>query len=431
VSRTAAKAIPLLIALAVSASAAGAQEPEAAAGTEAAEDSGRDQRLVGGPDQVDNLIFLDLFGSGFLTDLEFLDGWNAWKTTLRDDHGFSFGIDYSAVWLNGSKPLDDLDDAGAGGMVRFYGSWDLVGRGTDSAGAFVWKVENRHGFIDTTPVGLASNLGYVGLFEPPFSDQQTRFTNLYWRQRFAGRATVFVGFLDATDYVDVYAMASPWTGFTNFAFSTGTQTIAVPNDAAFGVAGGYMVTDNIFVIGGLVDSNADPTKPLEGFESFFDQHEFFKSIEIGYTSGAGMIYLDNMHVTLWHQDERIEAGSPSGWGLNLSATKWLNDKFFPFVRLGYAEDGGSLMQKSLAAGLGFQPVAGGHVLGVGLNWGQPNESTWGSSDLRNQVTIETFGRLMVARELALTPTLQFIFNPPLNPDVGSTVVVGLRARFAL
>ncbi len=39
----------------------------------------------------------------------------------------------------------------------------------------------------------------------------------------------------------------------------------------------------------------------------FDQHEFFESIEIGYTSGAGMIYLDNVHVTLWHQDERIEA----------------------------------------------------------------------------------------------------------------------------
>jgi len=389
------------------------------------------QQVVGGPDRVENLILLDLLGSGFLAEFEFLNGWNAWKTRLRENHGFSFGIDYSSVWFNGSKALPGRPGDAAGGMVRFYGSWELVGRDTDNSGAFVWKVENRHGYIETPPVGLGSNLGSAGLFMPPFSDQQNRWTNLYWRQKIAGRATVFVGLLDATDHVDVYAMASPWTGFTNFAFSTGAQTIAVPNDAAFGIAGGYMVTDNIFVIGGLVDSNSDPTKPLKGFESFFDQHEFFKSIEIGYTSGAGMIYLDNMHVTLWHQDERIEAGSPSGWGFNLSATKWLDDKWFPFLRLGYAEDGGSLMQKSVVAGFGYQPVASGHVLGVGVNWGQPNESTWGSSDLRDQITFETFGRLMIARELALTPTLQLILNPALNPDVNTTVVFGLRARFAL
>ena len=158
---------------------------------------------------------------------------------------------------------------------------------------------------------------------------------------------------------------------------------------------------------------------------------FFKSLEIGYTSGAGMIYLDNMHVTLWHQDERIDAGSPSGWGFNLSATKWLNTRWFPFLRLGYAEDGGSLMQKSVAAGFGYQPVASGHVLGVGVNWGQPNESTWGSSDLSNQITFEAFGRVMIARELALTPTLQLILNPALNPDVNTTAVFGVRARFVL
>jgi porin len=389
------------------------------------------ERLVGSPNQVDNTIFLDLFGSGFLTEWAFLEPWNDWKTKLREDHGISFGLDYSSVWLSGSNPLPGAAREGAGGMVRFYGSWELVGRGSDNAGAFVWKVENRHGYADTPPVGLASNLGYVGLFEPPFSDQQNRWTNIYWRQRIAGRATVFVGFLDATDYVDVYALASPWTGFTNFAFSTGTQTIAVPNDAAFGVAAGVMVTDNIFAIGGIVDSNSDPTKPLDGFNSFFERHEYFKSIEVGYTSGNDMIYLDNVHVTFWHQDERVEAASPSGWGFNLSATKYLGGRWLPFLRLGYAEDGGSLMQKSVAAGFGYQPVPGGHLLGVGLNWGQPNESTWGSSDLDDQFTLETFGRVMIAKELTLTPTLQWILNPALNPDVSSTVVFGVRARLAL
>lgn len=408
------------------AGAAWGQEPEAAETGSAAR-----EQLVGGPDQVDNLILLDLLGSGFLAEFDFLDGWNSWKQRLRDEHGFSFGVDYSTAWFNGNSPLPETARDAASGMVRFYGSWELVGRESGNTGAFVWKVENRHAYTDTAPVGLASNLGYVGLFAPPFSDQQFRVTNLYWRQRVGGRATIFVGFLDASDYLDVYALASPWTGFTNFAFSTGTQTIAIPNEPALGVAGGVMLTEKIFVIAGLVDSNADATRPFAGFESFFDQHEYFKSFEIGYTSDADAIYLDNVHATVWHQDERIAAGTPSGWGFNLSATRYVANRWLPFLRLGYAEDGGSLMQKAVAVGVAYQPVPGGHLLGFGANWGQPNESTWGSSSLRDQYTFETFGRVMLASEIALTPTLQFIVNPALNPDVSATVVFGVRARLAL
>ena len=85
-------------------------------------------------------------------------------------------------------------------------------------------------------------LGYVGLIEPPFSDQGLRLTNLYWRQRFnGGRFTLLGGFVDPTDYLDVYAMASPWTGFLNFAFSTGTTTMALPKEG-FGLAAGAMLT---------------------------------------------------------------------------------------------------------------------------------------------------------------------------------------------
>lgn len=44
------------------------------------------------------------------------------------------------------------------------------------------------------------------------------------------------GFLDATDFVDVYGLASPWMHFMNLAFSTGSAAIDLPNDAALGAA---------------------------------------------------------------------------------------------------------------------------------------------------------------------------------------------------
>ena len=279
--------------------------------------------------------------------------------------------------------------------------------------------------------GLGSNLGYVGLVAPPFSDQEFRVTNLYWRQRLGGRFTFVTGFLDATDYLDVYALASPWTGFTNFAFSTGTQTIPIPNDALVGLSAGALLVDHLFLIAGIADSNADPTEPFAGFDSFFNQREYLTHVEIGWTTAKDLIYLDNVHLTVWHADERIEAATPSGWGAVFSATTYVDEKWLPFLRAGYADDGGSLMQKSLAVGVAFQPVPGASVLGVGANWGQPSESTYGSSDLRDQYTFEIYGRVQIAQELAVTPTFQWLIHPALNPDVGSTGVFGLRARFAM
>jgi porin len=379
----------------------------------------------GGPNAVENQLRDD----AAVDRPTLFERWFEWKDGLTEKHGFSFGVDYSAAYLGANESPGD--DRAAGGMVRFFGSWDLVGRGTKNTGAFVWKVEHRHSYTDVAPSGFGFNLGYIGLIEPPFSDQGTRLTNLYWRQRLAGgRVTLLGGFLDATDYVDVYALASPWTGFLNFAFSTGTTTLAVPNDAAFGAAAGAMLTDNLFLIGSVSDLNADPTDPGETVDSFFSDHEYFKSVEIGWTTAQDRIYLDNVHLTLWHADEREQAAQPSGWGANLSWTAYLAGKWLPFVRAGFADDGGSLTQKSVSVGFGYQKNPGKNLLGVGLNWGQPNEDTWGSG-LRDQYTAELFYRWQISKAIAVTPDLQYIRNPAFDPDANSIWVFGLRVRGAL
>ena len=379
----------------------------------------------GGPDAVGNLLRDD----ASVDRPTVFERWFDWKDGLTEKHGFSFSVDYSAAFLGANESPGD--DRASGGMVRFFGSWDLVGHGTKNTGTFVWKVEHRHAYTDIAPSGFGFNLGYVGLIEPPFSDQGARLTNLYWRQRLAGgRVTLLGGFLDATDYVDVYSLASPWTGFLSFAFSTGTTTLAVPNDAAFGFAAGAMITDNLFLIGSLSDLNADPTDPGETVDSFFSDNEYFKSIEIGWTTSQDRIYLDNVHLTLWHADERVEAAQPSGWGANLSWTTYLAGKWLPFVRAGYADDGGSLTQKSVSVGFGYQPKPGKNLLGFGLNWGQPNEDTWGTG-LRDQYTGEIFYRWQISKAIALTPDLQYINNPALDPATSSIWVVGLRVRGAL
>ena len=368
----------------------------------------------GGPDSVENLLEDDS------------QSWNDWKTKLKEEHGFGFSMDYTSVLLTANETISD--ETGAGGIARIYGSWDLWDEG---AGALIWKFEHRHGYGDTSPFDFSlGQIGYVGLQEPPFNDSGFRTQNLYWRHRLNdGRSTLVAGIMDATDYVDAFALASPWLHFMNFGFSTGSAAIGLPNDAAVGVAYGTLVTDNLYVIAGITDTNGDPSKPFEGFDNFFSDNEYFTSVEIGWTSSHERIIFDNTHITFWHKDRQVELGVNSGWGVAFSYSRYLNDNLMPFVRGAYADDGGTLLQKSLSLGMGYQTEAFSGLLGLGFNWGEPNENTFGPG-LSNQYAIEAFYRVPVGKHVAITADTQIIRDPALNPDESTILMFNVRARFA-
>jgi len=368
----------------------------------------------GGPDAVVNQLAED--------ELH----WDDWKKSLKADHGFSFSMDYTAVLLTANETFSD--GTGAGGIARIYGAWDLV---DDGAGSLVWKFEHRHAYGDTSPFDFSlGQMGYVGLQEPPFNDSNFRTQNLFWRHRLnGGRATLLAGILDPTDFVDAFALASPWLHFMNFGFSTGSAGIGLPNDAAVGVAYGSMVTDNYYMIASLTDTNGDPSDPFSGFDNFFSDNEYFTSVEIGWTSSHERIIFDNTHITVWHKDRQVAAGVNSGWGVAFSFSRYLDDNFMPFVRGAYADDGGSLLQKSFSVGMGYQTAAFSGLLGVGLNWGEPNEDTF-SPGLKDQYAIEAFYRVPIGKRVAVTADTQLIKDPALNPAESTIWMFNLRARVA-
>jgi porin len=383
---------------------------------------------LAGPEQVENRLDID---SNQVTPMfpdSFAKGYFDWKDRTKKEHGVGIGGDYSAAYLNADNSLGE-DDA-FGGMYRFYGFWEATSDGKENSGALIWKIEHRHAYGSNTPPGsLGFEAGYIGLFVPPFSDQGTRLTNLYWRQRMKGGNLVFVGgFVDVTDYVDVYMLASPWTGYFNFAFSTGSASIPVPNEGLGLALGGYL-NDNFYVIAGFADSNSDPAKPGDGFDTFFNDREYFKHVELGWNATRETAFLNNVHLTLWQADKRVAAATPDGWGANISFSRSVNEHWMPFIRAGYAKDGGSLLEKSLTAGFAYQAVSGANQLGFAYNWGVPNESSWGP-DLDNQHTLEVFYRIQLWKEIAITPDIQYIMNPALNPDDDLLWVFGLRARLA-
>ena len=377
-------------------------------------------------DEVENQIVMDREANP-LYESKLLKPIQDWKVRVAERTGFNWSLDYNALFMGVSDSLGE--DSASSGVVRFFGFWDLVNKGGPNKGSLNWKVENRHRYSEIAPSALSFESGYVGLFEPVFSNQQNRLTNLYWKQYFAGGGwAAIAGFLDVTDFVDVYLLASPWTGFNNFAFSTGSAATDLPSDATLGIGAGGMVTDRLYIQAGITDANADPTDPFEGFNNISEESDFFKWVEIGFTPGQEKLYFDNVHLTYWHIDERAN-GTPDGWGLNASWQQWIDDKWLPFVRGGYTEDSGSLLEGSVTVGVGYQPVPMRGVIGFGLNWGKPNQVSFEGAD--DQYTLELFWRYQITKELAITPSLQYIKDPALNPEEESLWAYGLRLRVVL
>lgn len=365
-----------------------------------------------GPDAIEHLVESDS------------RAWTDWQAELRENHGFAIGADYAATFLSANDTA--ANDTAAGGIARVYGIINII-----ENGVLMYKVEHRHGFGDPAPAGFGlSELGYAGTIERPFNDDELTLQNLYWRQTFnGGRATLLAGILDATDFIDTFALASPWQHFMNASFSNGSNAIGLPNDAAVGLMYGTLLADNIYLVGSLTDANGDATEPLEGFGNFLSDNEYFKSIEIGWSPDKHQVLFDNMHLTAWHKDRQSGPDIEDGWGLAFSLSRFVNDRFMPFVRGGYAKDGGTMLQKSLSIGMGYQTAAFDGMFGAAFNWGDPNESTF-QQGLQDQWTVELFYRIPILRWFRVTGDIQYIKDPALNPSDNTIWLFNVRVRAA-
>ena len=356
-----------------------------------------------------------------------LDDYFAFKKRMEDAYGFGFGFDYFALIQAATESPGE--DTAAGGVFRAYGRWALIGRDSENTGTFVYKVENRqHLGTDIVPQALGGEVGYAGLTAITFSDIGWALTNLYWSQRLLDNRLAFAGgVVDVTDYVDIYGLVNPWADFSNLAFST-NPTIPAPNQ---GLGGAVYVrpAENYYLLGGIADANGDPTDPGNAFDSFFNDAEFFTHIEVGWISSWERRFSDNIHLTAWHADERKQAQVSDGWGIAFSFSRLFDDIWEPFFRAGYAKDGGALWVGSISAGLGYHTRKKSDVLGVGLNWSRPSEDTFGTG-LDDQYTAEIYYRFHLLRVLTITPDVQLLVNPALNPDEDLLAVFGIRGRIS-
>lgn len=333
-----------------------------------------------------------------------------WKDRLAEDHGFRFNLDYLALGQSSNAELG-AGEAGSG-IARLYGTW----QGTEN-GSLTFKIEHRHTYGGIAPQFFGFDGGALSITGTAFNESDALLTNLFWTQRAADQSWTFqVGQIDVTDFVDVYGMVSPYTAFQNLAFNT-SPTINAPNPG-LAIAGGVRLGSNFYATASVADANADPSSPdLD----VFSDGKLFKSVELGYTSGFDRIYFDNIHITLWHSDASDDGSRAEDYGAAFSGAWFVDNKWMPFIRGGISKGTAALYNRSLSAGLGYYGK-NTDLAGIGVNWAEAN----GISG--SQTTVETFYRFSLSAGLQITPSVQFIDNPLLNPSQSSMTLFGLRAR---
>lgn len=342
-----------------------------------------------------------------------------WKNGLEDRVGLTFGIDEMVQYLGTNSDLSPSD--AASNVFRLYGTLAASRRAAENAGKLVFKIENRIAFgSQLSPQALGTSLGYAGLLSSTFSDAGWLLTNLYWRQEFAsGRGTFVIGQVDVTDYIDINNLANPWTAFTNLAFQQ-PPTVPAPSQG-LGAAIQWRLSDSWAVLFGIADANGDPTDPAESARRFFETGEMFKHVGFGWIPNWDNRYEQSVQLTLWQIDQRTDAGASGGHGASFLASGRKN-AWSPFFRAGYASDGGTLLDRSISIGTGYNARGGRDLAGVGVNWGRAPENS------RDQFSLETFYRWDATDFFQITPSVQLVANPANAPATENIVVIGLRMR---
>ena len=97
-----------------------------------------------------------------------------------------------------------------------------------------------------------------------------------------------------------------------------------------------------------------------------------------------------------------------------------------FIEAGMSDGDAPLYESSVTVGAMHYMAARSDLVGLAVNWGDPVDKA-----LREQLTGELFYQLQLAQNLAITPSVQLVIDPALNPAENELWITGVRARLTL
>jgi len=331
------------------------------------------------------------------------------------------GMDYQMVYQSVNNSATDID-SGSSGYFRLFGSIALVNRGTANEGKIEFNVEYVHLLwteVDSQDLGFAT--GYLGIPALTYGRSGLILTTFTWSQGlFSGNLNLRAGRVDPTHFVDVLGHANMRINFLNLE-NVVNSSVFIPGPG-LGIAAGGFVDDNFYILGLMSDANGS----LEEVGFFNGGAEFDEYLEFGWAPSPKQRHFRNVHIGFWHVDRRHDMGTEDSYGVALSAIYKIGDNWTPFFRAGLSKGTAPLMNANASVGMMYKLTSMSDVVGLAFSWSDPADR-----ELRSQFMTELFYRFQISHNFAVSPNLQLIYRPALNPDHNFMAIFGFRFRFHL
>ena len=248
-----------------------------------------------------------------------LKPWYDLKANLDEMYGFTFGLSFTTLYQKASDTFGPEDDA-ASYDLDISGTWTFLGRGTGSPTMFGFDFLRRDTLgTELPPQALFTQFGSLYSTAAPFGETDWSIGELWIQQKFRNVFGFRVGRIFPITAYDFFPFKNFRTDFVDFNHVT-NAAIPLPSNGlgAFAV---YRPHSKVMLRLGAHDANADTEK--SGFDTY-EKGELFKIFEVGFDTGLiprepGRPPHGHVHVSIWHQDEREDAGIDNGWGIAGSA----------------------------------------------------------------------------------------------------------------
>ncbi len=346
-----------------------------------------------------------------------LDPWFKFKERIEQNANFRMGGHYQINYQKADRVLNE-PDYGLGGLFRFTGVWKSRGLENRDAGRIEFTFDYRHAIGNgVAPSALAQQFGYVGTTNAILGDTKFDLYSLYYAKPFrSGTSGFAIGRIDPNNFFYTHGFSNPWTGFMNNEVVNPVSVLQP--QSSWGILGGYYFNDNIYGVAGTFDANGFTSDDLEFFEG---GAEFWTGVELGYVPSQAERLDKKISLTLWHLDEREDAGTEESYGAALTAS-WTFGDWNPFTRIGFSEGDAPPYNTSFLAGFRKKMRNGADILGLAHSRGES------SAGFGWQNATELFYNYYLAKNLAVTFDIQRIGNPLLNPVDDEVWLFGIRTR---
>jgi len=359
-----------------------------------------------------------------------------WKEEVYDRIGLKFGVYYQQAFMNATEtaPFASFESAW-GDWWGVNAKWTLLNRGEDFEGSLVVVAAERRSIGDNAVPAQYGALDVGSLYPVNFGFTSWPFAieELYWEQWIENSAVVRAGITAAGAAMNPFRFKDDRTSFSATPFAFHESIPAPAQGPGFAVKWWPIEDSEFYVTGVLNDVNGNPNNGSAGIDlnSFF-KREFFYAWEFGYVWRREGGEFDRLFLDLFYADERSTRDpdvllNKAGGGFKIMGEKQLG----PWVVFGSytfntAEGGStsvSLGRHTVTAGGAYlSPLGIRGEIGMGMIWMKPHDVL----PSRNQLGFEAYWKILFTPNAWVTPGIQFIHHPSLNPTVENLAIPQIK-----